>query len=222
MTDASCSGKPFPVHPLDLTFVATTEVPSGTNGKTENVTYCYNTYQYLALDPNSFSGFDAILGDAFLRNAYASFDYGETDSSGNSSYVQLVPTTDAEFAWYDFSVSRAKALKQLPPTMDPAALVKLASQSDDGSAASGAVESTPGSGSSDQLYGLVDKYGPVIIGLLAGNILVGVLLCIIGLAACLRGHVRAGATRSVNSSYAPVRVKEAEAMGYADRDAYHD
>ena len=36
-------------------------------------TVCVNTYQYLTLDPNSFVGFDIILGDAFLRNVYASY-----------------------------------------------------------------------------------------------------------------------------------------------------
>ena len=50
--------------------MAQTEVPL--NGTNQNVTYCYNTYQYLDLDPENFSGFDAILGDAFLRNVYAS------------------------------------------------------------------------------------------------------------------------------------------------------
>lgn len=42
------------------------------SGHESNVTFCYNTYQYLDLDPSSFTGFDAILGDAFLRNVYAS------------------------------------------------------------------------------------------------------------------------------------------------------
>lgn len=58
------------MHPLDLTVMAQTEIPL--NGTNQNVTYCYNTYQYLDLDPENFSGFDAILGDAFLRNVYAS------------------------------------------------------------------------------------------------------------------------------------------------------
>lgn len=66
----SCSDEPFPVHPLDLTAVAQTVVTL--DGQDQNVTYCYNTYQYLDLDPTNFAGFDAVLGDAFLRNVYAS------------------------------------------------------------------------------------------------------------------------------------------------------
>ena len=65
------SGVVFPVHPLDLTTVSTIEVPlSGTN---TNVTFCFNTFQYLTLDPEDFTGFDAVFGDAFLRNVYASY-----------------------------------------------------------------------------------------------------------------------------------------------------
>ena len=54
------------MHPLDLTYPFVVEI----DGK--NATVCINTYQYLTLDPNSFVGFDVILGDAFLRNVYAS------------------------------------------------------------------------------------------------------------------------------------------------------
>ena len=64
-----CSGVDFPVHPLDLTFVSTTEVEI--NGSNQNVTFCYNTYQYFALNPVGFD-FDGALGDAFLKNVYAS------------------------------------------------------------------------------------------------------------------------------------------------------
>ena len=58
------------MHPLDLTEVKTTEVEL--SGKNQNVTFCLNAFQYLTLDPEGFSGFDAILGDSFLRNVYAS------------------------------------------------------------------------------------------------------------------------------------------------------
>lgn len=146
------------------------------------------------------------------------FDYGD---DGSAPFVQLLPTTVLDDAYADFNISRSTALAALPPTISPADLVDIAnSQSTDDSAASsssptkvsgGAAEATTGSTDS-ALYSLVDKYGPVVIGLLAGNLLVGVLLLIVGLAACLRGHVRSGAkARDIGSSYAPVRFKEAEA-----------
>ena len=43
-----------------------------TDGGQQNATFCFNSFQYLTLDPTEFSGFDLILGDAFLRNVYAS------------------------------------------------------------------------------------------------------------------------------------------------------
>ena len=64
------SGQQFPIHPLDLTFPVVATLP--VNGQDTNITACINTYQYLTLDPNSFQGFDVVLGDAFLRNVYAS------------------------------------------------------------------------------------------------------------------------------------------------------
>ena len=58
------------MHPLDLTFPVAVTLPI--NGADTNVTACAGTYQYLTLDPSEFQGFDLILGDAFLRNVYAS------------------------------------------------------------------------------------------------------------------------------------------------------
>ena len=147
--------------------------------------------------------------------------------------MQLLSTTNLLDAYNDFNISRTKTLASLPPTIDPQTLINLSNAqtsdndtdtTDSATKVSGAVEasSSPSSSSdmSSQLYNLVDKYGPVIIGLLAGNVLIGVLLCIIGLTVCLRGHVRAGATtRNIGSSYAPVRFKEAEAF---EAREYHD
>ena len=78
------------------------------------------------------------------------------------------------------------------------------------------LEST-GSGSADedsQLVSLVKRYGPAVIGLLAGNILIGVILAAIGVAACLR---RQGAkSRNISPSYAPIRFKEANTSSGVD------
>lgn len=59
-------GQEFFVHPLDLSY----PIAGTINGAKR--TACLNTYQYLTLDPEDFTGFDLILGDAFLRNVYAS------------------------------------------------------------------------------------------------------------------------------------------------------
>ncbi len=62
-------GQEYFVHPLDLTTPMVMQ-PSGSAGP--GVTVCTNTFQPLTLDPTAFGTFDLILGDAFLRNVYAS------------------------------------------------------------------------------------------------------------------------------------------------------
>ena len=67
----TCRGQQFNVHPLDLTSLTVAKLNT-TDGGQQNATFCINSFQYLTLDPTEFSGFDLILGDAFLRNVYAS------------------------------------------------------------------------------------------------------------------------------------------------------
>ena len=57
---------------------------------TENVTVCLNTYQYLTLDPTEFSGFDLILGDAFLRSVYALYGYPDVQDPRAAPYIQML------------------------------------------------------------------------------------------------------------------------------------
>lgn len=80
------------------------------------------------------------------------------------------------------------------------------------STASSAPSSSPstasasGSASAGAVASLLDKYGPVVIGLLAGNIAVVLLLCAIALVAYLR---RGGPkSRTLPTSYAPVSFKD--------------
>ena len=141
-----------------------------------------------------------------------SFDFGDAGSSNNDSFIQLVPTTNADAAWTEFFVSRSEALSQMPPVVDPAVALLLpspdADNADDSSdSVSGGVEtsSTPSSDDSS-VTRLLDKYGPVALGLLAANLLLTLIALIVGVVMCLRGAVRAGARRA--PSYTPVRLKE--------------
>jgi saccharopepsin len=70
------------------------------------------------------------------------------------------------------------------------------------------ISSSGDDSSSAQLVSLAEKYGPVVLGLLAGNVLIGVALVAIGLVMCMRRGT--GKTRSVSPTYAPVRFKEAD------------
>ncbi len=65
------SGQSFPVHPLDLTVPTVNTLPVNDQWDTD-ITECVNTFQYLITDPTGSDGFDIILADVFLHNAYAS------------------------------------------------------------------------------------------------------------------------------------------------------
>ena len=150
-------------------------------------------------------------------------------------------STDLNAALPDFLASRANTLSSLPNELSPSDFLKYyrgssssnttssgsSSSSDSSADVVGAIDasSTPSSSSSstdDKLYSLVKQYGPIVIGLLAGNILIGVLLCIIGLFTCMKTVMKSGArSRSLPSTYTPVRFKEAEAAeesGYRYQD----
>ncbi|KAH9911320.1 aspartic peptidase domain-containing protein [Epithele typhae] len=196
----------FPIHPLDLTF----PYVFNTNGM--NATVCLNTYQYLTLDPNNFVGFDIILGDAFLRNVYASFDYSDFYPGNNtvsSPFVQLLSTTNTSSMWDEFHTERAAALAELPAAIDPAVLLKYAtdtsSQSNGTSAntvAGAAAANSDPSGSSDDSWS--KKYGMIALVLLGANLLIGLVLLGVTVTMCVRS-----AKGRREARYQPVRFKEA-------------
>ncbi|KAJ8515648.1 hypothetical protein ONZ45_g6936 [Pleurotus djamor] len=106
-------GVDFPVHPLDLTHV---------NTDNETLTFCHNAYTKFNLDPTAFAGFDLILGDAFLRNSYTSFDYGSFNADGRITeppFMQLLPTTKTDEARVEFAAVRAKQLQGIPKESTP-------------------------------------------------------------------------------------------------------
>ena len=129
--------------------------------------------------------------------------------------MQLLSTTDPDEAWTDFYQSRTEALRSLPPALDlQAAISSTSLTSGTNPSGSAAIEGhlSSSSSSDSQLTSLVEKYGPIIIGLLAGNVVIGAILCVVGLAICMRSVVKGGARAgNVRSSYAPVQVKEEEA-----------
>ncbi|KAG8776142.1 hypothetical protein FRC12_001077 [Ceratobasidium sp. 428] len=107
--------KPIPVHPLDLTTVETFS-------KGTNMTVCLS-----AFEPYSGAAgggvLDLILGDAFLRNAYTVFNYGNLVNGFFSSpignpHVKILPLTDPKAASADFKKSRILQLATLPPQVN--------------------------------------------------------------------------------------------------------
>ncbi|QRW21513.1 aspartyl protease [Rhizoctonia solani] len=68
--------------------------------------------------------FDFLLGDSFLRNVYAVYDFGDFDASGNMGkpYIKLLPLTDPVAASASFKKNRAATLAQLPSEGDASKL----------------------------------------------------------------------------------------------------
>ncbi|RPD73742.1 acid protease [Lentinus tigrinus ALCF2SS1-7] len=211
-------GKEYPVHPLDLSLPQV--FPILDNGAEKNVTVCVATYQYLNLDPTQFAGFDLILGDAFLRSVYASFDYGDynpTNHTNGTPFVQMVSTVYPHSAMDEFKEGRAELLSALPPTIDPSVFVKAplspsvtgqgnatSTDSVDSGAVRGALAEDGDTGFSST--GGLGKYGVVALALLGTNLLVGVLIFAVTLTMCVRGVK--GKSRELGSRYTPVRFKE--------------
>jgi len=90
-------GVSIPIHPLDITTV--TEL--------NNQTVCVNTFRPTTFPVNP--QFDIILGDAFLKNVYASFDYGNFSVANPDAipFIQLLPTTNITAAFDEFAQVRS-------------------------------------------------------------------------------------------------------------------
>ena len=119
--------------------------------------------------------------------------------------------------WSEFHDERAAALAELPPTVDPSVVVaydaKMAAAASSTSTSSSSSSSTQNasvlgaaSSSDDESVGSDSwgkKYGPIALGLLGANLLVGLALLGVTLTMCVRGMKGRASGR-----YAPVRVKE--------------
>ncbi|OJT05040.1 Vacuolar aspartic protease [Trametes pubescens] len=235
-------GQEFLIHPLDLALPFA--IPIVKNGATTNVTICLATYQYLNLDPTQFAGFDLILGDAFLRNVYASwvftpssavihssnrflllrFDYGDFNPMTNTSgtpFIQMVTTVDPHTAMDEFYQDRTTVLATLPPTIEPSQFIQypIATGSNSTSSSGSQDDAISGALSTDDDAGNTrsssDKTSWIVAFVLLGaNLLVGLALLVVTLTMCVRGTKG----KSVGSRYVPVRFKEAES---AEHDSEH-
>ncbi len=141
-----------------------------------------------------------------------SFDYGDYypgNRSTSTPFVQMLSTTNASTMWHEFAAERKATLATLPPEVDPASVVAYDTQQASASqnsgtsdfAVSGATSSDSSGNPSSDSWG--EKYGMIALGLLAGNLLVGVVLLAITLTICVRGVKGKSAGR-----YAPVRLQD--------------
>ncbi|EKM50641.1 uncharacterized protein PHACADRAFT_152796 [Phanerochaete carnosa HHB-10118-sp] len=102
------NGTEYPLNPLDLSYIS--NVGDFSDGS--NVTLCLNTFSPMDL---SNQDLDFILGDAFMRNVYALFNFGNwTDSSecAPPPYIQMLSTTNQSEAWAQFDDAQNARIQQ--------------------------------------------------------------------------------------------------------------
>ncbi|KAI0666647.1 aspartic peptidase domain-containing protein [Trametes maxima] len=153
-------GQDYPVHPRDVIRHWTGFELQKSEGVSvlANTTICTN--RYFAAPPIS-PDYDMLLGMVFLRNVYASFQYGDytppgVNSTGQLPYVQILSVIDPDTAWAEFEAFAAHTLATAPPALDPPTLVKFLTaynanqtQSDPSSSSSSTSDASIGSSSSD-------------------------------------------------------------------------
>ncbi|KDQ56689.1 hypothetical protein JAAARDRAFT_36184 [Jaapia argillacea MUCL 33604] len=176
----------FPIDPLDVTFVG--EVDQYGN------TYCFGSF--VGGDPNKI-GADFLLGDAFLRNVYSLFDFGSWATTGGTDpFIQILSITDPNKAWASFDSSNAARLAAYSamvtnPSSTSAAKdgrVRLNTNLANSTVPSASPSPPPLSSSSGSNNAQLLTNSYVIMGLLAGVLVMLVVLCVL----ILRGKKNVG------------------------------
>ncbi|PSR71030.1 hypothetical protein PHLCEN_2v13078 [Hermanssonia centrifuga] len=201
----------IPIHPLDITTVAS-------NG---NETICNNAYRAIDLPPGAVTGFDFIMGDSFLKNVYASFDYGDFTPDNRTAgvpFVQMLPTTNLTLAQQEFkTVRESQVMKNqnsltvgslsvgVPPNEGPFGILNKHSKR------SRVVIYNTMPPMHHRVAGcmhrLTQAYGPVVVALLAGTIGLLAVMCIVGVVLAIQTLVRRR-RGSHPEGYEPVQLKE--------------
>ncbi|KDQ57373.1 hypothetical protein JAAARDRAFT_36005 [Jaapia argillacea MUCL 33604] len=175
----------YPVNPIDI--VSVTHVSNSGDLTCSGL--------FLVADAGDL---DIILGDTFLRNAYALFDFGRWATPGTSDpFVQLLSTTNQAQAWNDFDAANAVRLDSFK---------KLSKGSSGGNTTKDDVIPSPASPESSDSDLLRNSY--IIIGLLVGVIVL--LLVLFALVA--RG--------SKNVGYKPLPNVSRAGPGILDDEGY--
>jgi saccharopepsin len=147
------------------------------------------------------------------------YDFGNpfaSDAKGPLPYIQLLAETNPKTAVTEALASRKMTLARMGPEVSPKEYLKILGSKTSASASTSL--DTSGSGKGTDSQSAVEKYAPIVIGLLAANLLIGLVLVALAMLGYVRKGVK-GATKSSSapSSYAAVNSKEEDSMD----TAYH-
>ncbi|KAJ7728100.1 aspartic peptidase domain-containing protein [Mycena metata] len=181
-------GRPFPIHPLDLSTIQIIE----------GVTVCTNAIAVFESD----TAFDALFGDTIMRNVYSVFNFGSAiaKSPTRGSAIQLLSQTNATTAIADVTNVRMATLAASPPEGIPDSFQPLSFIQPP---AVNAVALANGS-SDESEEGQLQKWAPIVIGLLGANLVILLVLVAIGAVMCVKRGGKSGA----RVNYTPVQFSE--------------
>jgi len=103
-------GVRYPVHPSDVT-----TVQSATDSKGNPTFLCVNTFYYTPALALQSSALDLQLGDSFLRNVVAQYDFGDLVDPKTANIKMVTTLPDELTAMNDFLKERAAATNQPAP-----------------------------------------------------------------------------------------------------------
>ncbi|KAJ7679543.1 aspartic peptidase domain-containing protein [Mycena polygramma] len=216
-------GQPYPIHPLDLTELRTQVGPDGVK-----YTVCVGSVTNGGSITSGTT--DALYGDSFLRNVYTVYSFGDNETS---PYIQFLSQTNEWEATQDFAHVRQEQLAQSPPEIAPADLIRIfdgvsvttttsTSPSSTAQVAAGHLVAAAVTSGTDSPTGA--NYFPAIIGLLAANLLVVLVLAFLAVMGFVRRNKTVGATRSPSIRYVPAKVRDDSLMrpSFAEDRPYSD
>ncbi|KAJ7107988.1 aspartic peptidase domain-containing protein [Mycena crocata] len=234
-------GQPYPIDPLDMTQMYTKVGPNGVK-----YTICVGSITNGGTITSGST--DALFGATFLRNVYTVYSYGNNETT---PFVQFLSQTKQWESAQEFAAVRKQLLANNPPEISPADLVRIfdgpsagsssGGSSSGGSSSGGSSSGSPSGcpttpsatarvnllnadGSEATSSSTLDKYGPVIIGLLGANLVLVLLLLILGVMSFVRRSRTVGPTGASSTSYISVKVKDDSLMrpSFAEERPYSD
>ncbi|KAJ7110704.1 aspartic peptidase domain-containing protein, partial [Mycena crocata] len=207
-------GRPFPIHPLDLSELDEIDDRNAT-GVFGSI--CVGLIQ--AAEPNE--NLDALFGDIFMRNFYSVFNFGnvQATSPDDSASMHFLSLTDPHAAAADVLNVRMAQLANKTPEFQgllpdfqhalPGSTSPKFSHTNSGAhlASDAAIADVSGTDGETEANNdsTVHKYALIIIGMVGANILVVLILAFIGVALYIK---RGGMSGTSTSRYTPVRFRE--------------
>lgn len=189
----------FPIHPLDVSPASLSD-PST----------CVGSFVPQSVSVGA-GQFDWLIGDNVLRSVYAVYDFGDFDSSGNmgNPYIQMLSLVDPNQASVEFHDVRGGT---------PQGNITY-NTSSGGSGSTSVSLSTDVANTIDKL----SKYLPAMLGVMALNALVLIILAIVGIVLLCRRRGRGARARKTPGRLSPMPMNNISARypDYASPQELH-